>query len=154
MDAKLKVYLASPFFRPEQILRLEIVESMTEDYFDIYSPRKQFQFESGTKPTKEDAKKVLDANHKAIEESDFIIAITDDKDMGTLYECGYASKSNIPIIYCAFTLGDKPFNLMLAETGIAVVKTYCDLIDVLTIIRYNGILSEKLNKYKYQGLIE
>jgi nucleoside deoxyribosyltransferase len=154
METKLKVYLASPFFNPEQISRLWIIETLVEYLFEVYSPRKQFQFESGTKPTKEDAKKVLEANHKAIEESDFIIAITDDKDMGTLYECGYASKTKIPIIYCAFTLGDKAFNLMLAETGIAVVKYYCDLIDVLHIIKNKGLNSEELNKYKYQGLIE
>jgi len=154
MENKLKVYLASPFFTPEQIGRLSMVEDIAGVIFEVYSPRKQFQFKSGTKPSKEDAKKVLEANHNAIEASDFIISITDDKDLGAIYECGYASKAKIPIIYCAFTLGDKPFNLMLAETGIAVVKYYCDLISVLYIIKTKGLDSEELKKFQYQGNVE
>ena len=152
---KLKVYIAAPFFNKEQIGRLALVENELEPRFDAYSPRKQTQFKTGTKPDKELRQLILDNNLFAIERSDFIVAITDEKDLGTLFEVGYAYAVGKPIIYVAFELGKKPFNLMLSETGTAVVKHLSSLRTVADIIVKNGIRNNtQLEKFQYEGLIE
>ncbi|MFX0084244.1 MAG: nucleoside 2-deoxyribosyltransferase [Candidatus Hodarchaeota archaeon] len=152
---KLKVYIASPFFNKEQIERLTLVENEIEPRFDAYSPRKQTQFKSGTKPDKKLRQLILDSNLYAIENSDFVIAITDDKDLGTLFEVGYAYAIGKPIIYVAFTLGERPFNLMLSETGVAVLKTLSEVRTVADSIIKNGIYDNtQLKKFQYEGLIE
>ena len=46
-----------------------------------------------------------------------IFAITDGKDMGTIWEAGFSYASKKPIIYFAEHLNGRPFNLMLAKTG-------------------------------------
>lgn len=150
----LKVYLASPFFNPAQIDRIQQVEAELER-FKLYSPRKQTQFKTGTLPDKAMRQLVLNNNIVAIEESDFVVAITDEKDMGTLFEAGYAYAIGKPIIYVAFTLGNRPFNLMLAETGIAVIKHLSELRTVAHSIMHDGIIDNTLiAKFKYNGLIE
>lgn len=62
--------------------------------------------------------KVLLNNINAICDADVVVVITDHKDMGTLWESGFAYAMSKPIIYYCETLGDKPFNLMLAKTGL------------------------------------
>lgn len=83
-------------------------------------------------------------NVRGIEESELVIAITDDKDMGTIFEAGHAYASGVPVIYVAFTLGkDGMFNLMLAESGKAACKTVEEL--------EAAILGQEIY---YEGLIE
>lgn len=152
---KLKVYIAAPFFNKKQLERLVSVENEIESRFDMYSPRKQIQFKTGTKPDKKLRRWVLDNNLFAIERSDFVMAITDEKDLGTLFEVGYGYGIGKPIIYVSFTLGNKPFNLMLAETGVAVIKHLSELRIVAKLIAKYGLYNNtRLEKFQYEGLIE
>ena len=53
--------------------------------------------------------------------------MTDGKDMGTIWEAGYAFGINKPIIYFAETLGNGQFNLMLARSGNVVYQNMADI---------------------------
>ena len=84
--------------------------------FDVFNPRTA----GGDVKVNKEADymtQVFLNNCKEINEADIVVAITDYKDMGTLWESGYAYCLKKPIIYYCETLGDKPFNLMLAKTG-------------------------------------
>ena len=67
--------------------------------------------------------------------------------MGTIWEAGVAYQSKKPIIYYAETLGDKPFNLMLAMTG-KVAKNENELLMLLN----QDLKFEKVNNF--EGKVE
>ncbi|AJO60854.1 hypothetical protein NRS6186_22435 (plasmid) [Bacillus subtilis] len=140
---KQHVYIAAPFFKPDQITRVALVETLLEKHgLTYFSPRKQSAIGPISSP--EVRKKSFDMNVRGIEESELVIAITDDKDMGTIFEAGHAYASGVPVIYVAFTLGkDGMFNLMLAESGKAACKTVEEL--------EAAILGQEIY---YEGLIE
>ena len=114
-------YLASPFFNEEQIERMKkVLNILRGNGYEVYAP-----FENGVvvpNDTAEFAKMIFDSNVKAIDESEMVLAITDGKDMGTIWEAGYAYGKGIPVVYYAETLGDNPFNIMLSGSGIGVYK--------------------------------
>ena len=92
---------------------------------------------------------VLLNNCKAINESDLVVAITDYKDMGTLWECGYAYAKQKPVIYYCETLGNKPFNLMLAKTGMVARD-----IDELENLLIDKDSYEFKQVHSFNGLVE
>ena len=74
-----------------------------------------------------------------MEDCEMIFAITDEKDMGTIWECGFVygmrhaynknhdeSFDPLVVYYCE-TLGDGMFNLMLAQSGDIVLTKFEDL---------------------------
>jgi len=107
-------YLAGPWFTDAQMARLERVKSILADQgITYFSPKDENLFEPGMS-----TKDVLNANLIAMDESQFVLAITDGKDVGTMFECGWAHAKDIPILYVWLTreYGQK-FNLMLAASG-------------------------------------
>ena len=52
------------------------------------------------------------------------MAITDEKDIGTIWEAGYAYGIGKEVVYYAETLGNNPFNIMLSESGVGIFKDY------------------------------
>lgn len=151
------VYLASPFFRPEQIERVEFIETTLENCgYTVFSPRKEFVVKPNA--TSEDRKKGFTGNCEAIDKSDFILAVTDGKDMGTIWEAGYAFAKDKPILYFAETLGNNDFNLMLAESGLlGICKSREELTHVLYDIRTYSDLQRYIDyadKSTYTGAIE
>lgn len=136
-------YIAAPFFNENQITRVELIETLLEKHgFTYFSPRKDSA--CANIHDEEERKRVFKSNHQGILKSRGMIAITDDKDMGTVWEAGFAFEK-IPVIYCAFTLKkDQLFNLMLAESGISVARNKEQLEETLI----NG------KTIKYVGLIE
>jgi nucleoside deoxyribosyltransferase len=158
MENKLKVYLAGGWFSPGQYKILIELEELLAEYSNliVYSPRKQTQFEPGTKPTREICEKVFNNNITAIRECDIIIASTEGKDLGTTFEMGIAYQLNKPII--AIYFHEEPFNLMLEESAIGgVARNIIQLESILRYIKDVGLeqyLKEIANEYRYQGLIE
>ena len=115
---KLIIYFAGGWFNPtqeEEHTRLGKLLSNI-DYAETFNPRTAGgDFKVGKET--DHMTQVLLNNIEAIQQADVVVAITDHKDMGTLWECGFAYANQKPIIYYCETLGDKPFNLMLAKTG-------------------------------------
>ena len=113
-----KIYFAGGWFNPAQEEEHTRIGSFLEKYFqfNIFNPRKAGgDFKVGKETNH--MTQVLLNNCKELDEADLVVAITDHKDMGTLWECGYAYAKKKTIIYYCETLGNKLFNLMLAKTG-------------------------------------
>lgn len=118
-----QVYLASPFFNPEQIERLQFVKSILDEQGVTYfSPMDVFVCPPDA--DQETRSATFEGNLAAIDDCDYVFAITDDKDMGTIWEAGYAFGVGIPVIYYCETLPPgAPFNLMLAESAYNVITS-------------------------------
>ena len=120
---KYDFYLASPFFNDEQINREETIKKTLRGYgFRVYAPREHGIV--GSLASQEAVTSTFNSNVEAINNSRMVLAITDGKDMGTIWEAGYAYGNNIPIVYYADTLGNNPFNIMLSESGVGIFKDY------------------------------
>jgi len=118
-----RAYIAAPFFNPAQ---LQIVESikdiLTVNHVPYFSPKDESMFKQG-----DDPKQILLKNVYAIKAAPYVIVVTDGKDVGTIFEAGYAFAKDVPILYVWF--GYTPelkFNLMLGASG-HVVHTYKQL---------------------------
>lgn len=131
-----KVYFASPWFTPEQEEREERLKAKLRSLgFDVHSPKETAV--CGAISDSETRQKIFDGNVEAINDCDIVFAITDGKDMGTIWEAGYAYGLNklnefcnakpITIIYYCETLGNGLFNLMLAQSGDIVITKFEDV---------------------------
>lgn len=129
----MKVYIAGPFFNDAQIETIEIIKNLlTSLQVDFFSPKDECMFKKGVTPPKE----ILKMNFDAIESCDFMIAVTKDKDMGTLFECGFASAKEIPIIYFWENPDMKAkFNLMLSASAYSVVRNIYELASEIHSVR-------------------
>lgn len=143
----IKVYLAGPWFNPEQDEREQRVKKKLRDLgFEVFSPRDETELKSDA--SEEDQRRVFDEDISGICNADLVFAITNGKDMGTLFECGYAYANHIPIVYFAEGLTGN-FNLMLAQSA-NIVYTSLDDIDPLKICKCvnDGLI------IPYKGAIE
>ena len=120
-------YLASPFFNDNQIEREEAIKNtLRNNDYSVYSPKENGILTPDA--TDEVRTKVFRENCEAIQKSRRILAITDEKDIGTIWEAGYAYGIGKEIVYYAETLGDNPFNVMLGKSGIGIFTNYDDLV--------------------------
>lgn len=149
MTTTKKIYLASPWFKPETAERQSrICKLLKSEGFTVFDPKENVVTTDSTKDAQTNA---FLGNLKAINEADIIVAITDGKDMGTIWESGYAFARKKPIVYYAETLGNNQFNLMLAKSGVAVCRNQTELKVALK----NEDTYEVKDAYNaYQGEIE
>lgn len=151
-----KIYFASPWFTPEQEEREERLKAKLRSLgFDVHSPKETAVCGAISDP--ETRQKIFDGNVFAIQGADIVFAVTDGKDMGTIWEAGYAYGWNerqravgyepIKIVYYCETLGNGMFNLMLAQSGDFVITKFEDL-DKLPEMLAGG------EKVTYAGLIQ
>ena len=142
------VYLASGWFNPQQMNEIQMIEKMLSLHEDInvYSPR----LENNCPPdASEDIKKsVFNENLWHIVNSHLIIVNTRDKDLGTIFEAGFAYANKKPIIYFCHGLKGN-FNLMLAKSGIAVATSFTELKDHI-----DEFIKDREYKSEYTGVIE
>lgn len=131
-----KVYFASPFFNDEQIEREERLKKVLRNMgFDVYSPKENCLCPPNA--TQEIREKAFNDNLNAIRECSIIFVVTDGKDVGTIWEAGYAygrraladeerdrgcgmcfdEVSHVVVYYCETLPDGGKFNLMLAQSG-------------------------------------
>lgn len=124
-----KIYLASGWFNPTQdaeLTRLEKIFDERSNYFDLASPRRIFICPPNA--PQEVQNETFHGNLHHIQTADFLLVNTRDKDIGTIWEAGYAYAFNKPIVYfCAGLPEGAKFNLMLARSGIKVCTTFEEL---------------------------
>lgn len=129
----MKVYLASGWFNPvqaEELTRLENIFDERNNFFELSSPRRIFVCPPGA--PKEVQDETFYGNLRHIQQSDFLLVNTRDKDIGTIWEAGYANAYGKPIVYfCAGLPKGAKFNLMLARSGIKVCTSFEQLEDYL-----------------------
>lgn len=123
-----KVYVAAPWWTPEMLERLENVEDcLAENNCKMYRPRIDGP-DLGPNASDEDRTFAFQDNVKHIEEADFIVVITDGKDVGTIWEAGFAYGKNIPVIYFCNSLPEgATFNVMLAKSAVSVALSFDEL---------------------------
>lgn len=132
-----KIYFASPWFSKEQSEREERVKKKLRDIgWKIWSPKENCNLSPISDEVIRD--KVFKDNCSHIEECDFVFAITDGKDMGTIWESGYAYGKGIPVIFYCETLNGGYFNLMLAQSAYGVITSFDDLEELVEIIKEGG----------------
>lgn len=156
-----RIYLASPWFNPGQMERMQSTLGVCREWESSGSNRRVYApyYDLLCPPDADEATrdKVYEANVRESAYSDIIVAVTDEKDLGTLFELGYAacardfalaSRNNVEediagpvLVGLAFTLGDKPFNLMLAKGLDVTCKSLAELADYLL----RGIIPEHEN---------
>ena len=129
--------------------------------FDVHSPKEEAI--CGAISSQETRQAIFQGNINAINDCDIVFAITDGKDMGTIWEAGYAYGLNdglanaadaygfnfepIKIVYYCETLGDGLFNLMLAQSGDIIITKFEDVDKLPELLR-------KGEKLAYAGRIE
>ena len=135
-----KIYLASGWFNPAQDKELTQLEKIFDDRaedFELASPRRIFVCPPNAPKSVQD--ETFTGNLHHIQTADFLLVNTRDKDIGTIWEAGYAFAFNKPIVYfCAGLPEGAKFNLMLARSGIKVCTSFEQLEDYLDRITENG----------------
>ena len=123
-----KIYLASGWFNPTQAEELTALETIcdSKEWIDLASPRKIFVCPPDAPKSVQDETFAGNLHH--IKTADFLIVNTRDKDIGTIWEAGYAFANNVPIVYfCQGLPEGAKFNLMLARSGIKVCTSFDQL---------------------------
>ena len=136
-----KIYCAAGWFSPNMEKAIKDIEEVIDETklrAVTFEPRndtgKHFGGSNGP-----DWNGVFDDNVKHLKEAKLIIVSTVDKDMGTIWEAGYASALGKTIIYYnPFMESKEQFNLMLAKSGVGVCVSKAELKDfVLNFFKYD-----------------
>ena len=129
----MKIYLAAGWFNPIQAEELSMLENIFDkrsSFFELSSPRRIFVCPPNAPKEVQDA--TFTGNLEHIENADFLLVNTRDKDIGTIWEAGYADAFKKPIVYfCSGLPEGAKFNLMLARSGIKVCTSFDQLEDYL-----------------------
>ena len=145
-----KCYIASGWFSTEWLEELENIKSVLDNLgLDYFSPKDENLCAPDADENFQD--QVFNGNIKGMEECDWMICNTRNKDMGSIFEAGYFHKLNKPIVYfCAGLPKGAQFNLMLAASGIAVCTSMLQLKGYLLDCKS----AQKLLEMRYEGAIE
>lgn len=120
-----KVYLASGWFNPNQERRVAEAEKvLVELGLDVFSPR-EHQCDEAEFGTKEWRELVFDNDINHIDWADFVFAIYDEEDAGTMMEIGYAYATGKPIL--VFNEQEKTLNLMISDSLTAYFESFEDV---------------------------
>lgn len=143
------IYLAGPWFTIQQSIVLESIKSIL-DRHDLlyYSPKDEMPFTKGGEFSPE---KIYNSNIETIRNADLVIVITDGKDVGTIFEAGYAACYQVPIVYIwADPIKGAKFNIMLSQSGEAC---YLGLEQFDVAMRHYKD-SGQIYKLEYKGEVE
>jgi len=146
-----KCYIASGWFSPDWLEELENIKATLDDLgFDYFSPKDENLCTPDSTVGFQD--QVFNGNIKGMEECDWMICNTRNKDMGSIFEAGYFHKLSKPIVYfCAGLPPGAQFNLMLAASGESVCTSLADLEEYLQVCDDAG---RRVLPRRYQGKIE
>ena len=136
----MKIYLASPFFKEEELAAVRKAEEILEHRgFTVFSPRK-YKIAEEKQGSPAWSKAVFMADRSYIDWADVVVMLYHGQysDSGTAWECGYAFATHTPVL--VVHLGEDS-NLMVHEGSHAnltmdVLKTYD--FDRMPLQRYTG----------------
>ena len=109
------VYLAAPFFNQAELNLVKQVETLAGQFksIELFSPRSQGILKDMPEAErKQAAKHVFDMNLQHLAYADYVIALLDAKDTGTIWEIGYAYTASKII---GVTTTGAPINIMISE---------------------------------------
>lgn len=154
-------YLSSGWFKDKTVgstdvnaqerTRLTVYSALAKHKINIFSPKDEAVVGEPGAPL---GKKILDANVEAIDNATFCIVNTEGKDMGTLFEAGYAYAKKVPIIYYwEHSNPEDKFNLMLAFSGVVVCSDEKELNEFLDLLVKENFDFSKCEK-EFEGNVE
>jgi nucleoside 2-deoxyribosyltransferase len=129
------IYIAAPFFTPQQLATVMKIESMIEDVekIDFYSPRLDGVLQDMTPELRAASyASVYQKNVDMIETCDAVLAVLDEKDTGTIWEMGYARghHGHNNMTFGLFTFTSSPqtkTNVMLAQSTDGHIVGFAEL---------------------------
>jgi nucleoside 2-deoxyribosyltransferase len=138
-----KVYLAGPFFKPEQIEVLETLEKIIRgEGFELISPRFAGVLSNMDQDRRQAAALTIFAHNCVdLHEADIVIAIIDDRDSGTMWEMGFfyglfwSQKGGKERKIYTFTNHNYNLNIMLAGCVEGHVTGYDQMAEILERIK-------------------
>lgn len=124
---KKKIYLASPFFNEQEIEKVNKVKNILRSKgLNVFAPieHQHKELEFGSQKWRDT---VFKSDMDAIYDCDIMVAILDGNNMdsGTAFECGVCKQINKPLI--VFNEGNKPINLMIAESLHATLTSFDEI---------------------------
>lgn len=139
-----KTYIAGPFFNKDEIEIVENIKNILNELKIVYySPKDECLIKK--RDSLEKIKYAYDLNLKAMDDCDLMIANIEGFDTGTIFEMGYFTKSNKPII--AFSSNpDRKLNIMLSQSCIGFSNAYLDLKNIIYLFNEN-----KYEKKEFAG---
>lgn len=125
----MKVYIAAPFFTPEQLAIVERVEGILDSHgIPYFSPRSGGVLKSMSKEEQAKTKKqIFDSNIYEMDDCDHMIACVEHRDTGTSFEIGYYYAKGKPITL--FADDANRINVMLAEAAYSTCDDITKLCD-------------------------
>lgn len=123
----MKIYIAAPFFSPQQLSIVENVEFNLDALgLEFFSPRSEGVLKDMSKEEQKKSRKdIYDSNLRHMDECTHMIACVEFKDTGTSFEIGYYASAKKPIVLYSQKIST--VNVMLAEAAISI----CDSSDLL-----------------------
>lgn len=118
------VYIAGGWFSDAQLKAVKELEELADELgYNSFKPRVHNKGNEGC-----NWDRIFYDNIYHIEQCSIVFASTVDKDMGTIWECGFAYAKGKKIVY--YTPGIPKVNLMLSMTG-AICPTIDSIKDYL-----------------------
>ena len=146
----MKFYIAAPFFNPKQVERVEVIKEMlAAKGFEYFSPKDDCLFENDKGM---DSGDIFKTNIIEIDNCNGVIVVTDGRDVGSIFEAGYAygaNKSNIIYVWIDHET-EANFNIMLAHSGDAIALGYEELHNILNAAKNLGYVPKR----EYTGRME
>jgi len=131
-----KVYLASGWFNPEQKRMMDEIHTVLDEMRDqkfitLFAPfYNGIVLKKGDPDLRKKMAEVWKLDIDELSSSDLVVASTQDHDVGTIFECGYASAKGIPIL-CYNSNEELGLNLMLAQEARGFCKSQTNLIQAM-----------------------
>lgn len=146
----IKIYLAAPFFKPEQITLVDRIEKLVEGLgFDLFSPRREGTLLDMSKEERAaKSRSMFESNVRGIAERDLVLAVIDDSDRGVIWEMGFAYGVGTPVV--TFTDHDYGLNVMIRESVRSHLRGMTDLRIFLQMMRASGWSEEIVSKFSHK----
>lgn len=142
LETKESCYLASGWFNEEEeSCRQDILEALNTCGISYFSPKDEVEVKTGA--SQEELRAAFDADVNFIKSCDFVVASTAGKDLGTLFEIGFAYAEHVPTIIYFRAPESVPVNLMLACSAYRVCKTKEELINTLNELKESKFSFDK-----------
>ena len=144
------IYLAAPFFKKDQLEKVEQIESaLSETMVSFYSPRSEGVIQTFSKEEKEArANYIYQRNIEEMDRANIMIALIDDFDTGTVFEMGYFHATRLPVI--SVSGEGHGMNIMLRNSVSAHCPRISDLVNLLGHVKESGVFSSKeLSDFDY-----
>jgi len=145
--SNIKVYIAAPFFTEQQLIFVKEIENTLDKYgVKYFSPRLHGVIQDMPVDTSREQKMkaIFDMNIENIDLCNLMVAVIDDRDVGTMFEMGYVygtSMGDINIV--SITGNNHGINVMLRYAVSAHLFGVADLDSMLQLASYNGVLDDR-----------